>query len=240
MNILITGGASGLGEAITKKLASTPSNNVYFTFSNSKDKAKALESELNNTTAIKCNFEEANDISTLLETMTTMDLDVLINNAYTGDITPTHYHKIDSDKFLNDFRNNVMPTMSITQEAVKIFRKKKKGNIITILTSYLSGKPPMGLSTYIANKAYLKKLTEIWAVENVKFNIISNALSPAFMQTGLTDDVDERIIEQMIANNPKKRLLTVEEVAEAVNHLTNATIETNGTNVVLNAGDSLK
>jgi NAD(P)-dependent dehydrogenase (short-subunit alcohol dehydrogenase family) len=240
MNILITGGASGLGAAITKKLASSPNNKIYFTYSNSSSKAKTIESNLKNTVAIKCNFESQEEIASLLEKMTSFDLDVLINNAYAGDITPTHYHKIITEKFLTDFSNNIMPTVSISQEAIKIFRKKKNGNIITILTSYLSEKPPMGLSTYIANKAYLKKLTEIWAVENAKFNIMSNAVSPAFMQTGLTSDVDERIIEQMIDNHPAKRLLTVEEVAESVSRLTTVTSETNGTDLIINAGDRLK
>jgi len=43
MNILITGGASGLGEAITKQLASISSNNVYFTYSKSADQARSIE-----------------------------------------------------------------------------------------------------------------------------------------------------------------------------------------------------
>ncbi len=240
MNILITGGASGLGEAITKRLANSPENKVYFTYSNSENSAKSIGSEFANTVSIKCNFENSHEISSLLETMVHYDLDVLINNAYTGDITPTHYHKIVTDKFLLDFSNNIIPTVAISQEAIRAFRKKKKGNIITVLTSYLSGNPPMGLSTYIANKAYLKKLTEIWAVENTKFNILSNAISPAFMQTGLTANVDERIIEQMIEDNPQNRLLTVEEVAESVYHLTNATGETNAIDIILNAGESLK
>lgn len=76
--------------------------------------------------------------------------------------------------------------------------------------------PPIGSSTYIANKAYLEKLTKVWAIENSKFNITSNSISPSFMQTKLTSEIDERIIEQIISNHPLKKLLTVDEVAETV------------------------
>ena len=52
MNILITGGASGLGEAITKLLAKN-GNTVFFTYKNSAINAKKIEREFSNTTSIK-------------------------------------------------------------------------------------------------------------------------------------------------------------------------------------------
>jgi NAD(P)-dependent dehydrogenase (short-subunit alcohol dehydrogenase family) len=95
--------------------------------------------------------------------------------------------------------------------------------------------PPIGTSVYIANKAYLEKLTKVWANENVKFNISSNSVSPSFMQTSLISDVDERVIEQMIENHPLKKILTVEEVAETVLFLISASSQINGVNLIINA-----
>ena len=240
MNILITGGASGLGAAITRLLAENIDNTIYFTYNGSYVNALKIEEDLKNTNSVKCNFKDANELGLLVDKIKRLDLDILVNNAYGGDISPIHFHKISPDKFLSDFNDNIIPTIKITQEVIRNFRKKKQGKIITVLTSYLANIPPMGLSTYIANKAYLEKLTKVWASENTKFNISSNSISPSFMQTGLTEDVDERIIDQMILNHPQKRLLTVIEAAEAVDFLVNTSSQINGVDILMNAGINIK
>lgn len=58
MNILITGGASGLGEAITKKLAKDINNNVYFTYFKSETNAKKIKFDFSNAFPIKCDFKD--------------------------------------------------------------------------------------------------------------------------------------------------------------------------------------
>jgi 3-oxoacyl-[acyl-carrier protein] reductase len=240
MNILITGGASGLGEAITKKLASNKEDTVYFTFCNSKKNASEIESEFSNAKGIKCDFKKPDEVNLLVDKINGFDLDALINNAYNGNISPTHFHKIPTDLFVNDFLENVIPTIQISQEAIKNFRKKKQGKIITILTSYLTNVPPAGLAVYVANKAYLAKLSQVWATENVKFNIVSNSVSPSFMQTGMAAETDERVIEQIISEHPLKKLLTVQEVAETVEFLIKDSGQINGADIVMNAGVNLK
>ena len=133
-----------------------------------------------------------------------------------------------------------MPTISITQAAIGVFRKKKFGKIITILTSALTNTPPIGSSVYIANKAYLQQLTKVWANENIKFNITSNSVSPAFMLTKLTNSTDERIVEQITNNHPLKQLLTTDEVADSVIFLVNSTQQLNGIDLLINAGLNIK
>ena len=98
----------------------------------------------------------------------------------------------------------------------------------------------MGTSVYLAGKAYLEALTKVWATENVKYNITSNTVSPAFMLTGFTSDIDERVVEQIAANHPFNKILTTVEVAESVAFLLNATQQINGVNLVINAGSSIK
>ncbi len=240
MNILITGGSSGLGEAITRILAKDTNNKVYFTYSNSELNARKIESEFSNTNSISCDFKDLESLKSLINKIELFDLDILINNAFTGDFLKTQFHKISSDDFLIDFKSNIIPTIEITQEAVKSFKKKKKGKIITILTSALNNTPPIGSSIYVANKAYLEKLTKVWATENSKFNITSNSVSPSFMKTKLTSEFDERIVEQMINNHPLKKLLTVEEVAETVLFLTKASSQINGIDIIINSGTTIK
>ena len=206
MNILIIGGASGLGEAITRVLAKDKNNTVYFTYNSSKASAFRIQEDLKNTILIKCDFKNSIDLDLLVDRIKQLDLDILINNAYSGEFLKTHFHRIKAQDFLNDFKNNIIPTIKITQTALKYFRKKKSGKSIAGLTSALTNIPPVGSSVYIANKAYLEKLTKVWANENIKFNITSNSISPSFMQTGITEDIDERLIDQMILNHPPTNL----------------------------------
>ncbi len=236
MKILITGGASGLGESITRALAKEANNTVYFTFSKSLAKAQKLESEFKNAVAIACDYADEIAVKTLVEKIPALDLDVIIYNAYSGDYLKTHFHKIETDDFLTDFKVNIMPVVSLTQAAINTFRKKKSGKIITVLTSALVEVPPVGSAVYTSNKAYLAKLTQVWANENAKFNITSNSVSPSFMETAMTNSTDERVKEQMIENNPAKRLLTTEEVAQAIQFLVNDSTQINGKDFVINAG----
>jgi NAD(P)-dependent dehydrogenase (short-subunit alcohol dehydrogenase family) len=240
MNILITGGASGLGGAITRKLAEDARHKVYFTYSKSKAAAEKIATDFSNTIPVKCDFGDANELSSLIENIASFDLDILINNAYNGDFIKTHFHKTPSEDFLNDFRDNIIPTIEITQKAINGFRKKRMGKIITILTSGLSENPPIGASVYIANKAYLEKLTKVWATENAAFHISSNSISPSFMQTNLTSKVDERVVEQLREKHPLKQLLSVEEVANTVAFFVDATPQINGVDITINAATSIK
>jgi NAD(P)-dependent dehydrogenase (short-subunit alcohol dehydrogenase family) len=123
---------------------------------------------------------------------------------------------------------------------LELFRKKKAGKIITIITAALINTPPVGASVYVANKAYLAQLSKVWASENARFNITSNTISPAFMKTNIHATMDERIVEQITEGHPLKKLLTTEEVAESVLFLVNATSQINGVDLVLNAGTNLK
>jgi NAD(P)-dependent dehydrogenase (short-subunit alcohol dehydrogenase family) len=235
MIVLITGGASGLGESITKAIAQVPEHRVYFTYNNSEVNAKKIAKASSNTSCIKCDFTSEPDISALSKKVEELNIDVLINNAYTGDFLKTHFHKIPEAEFLTDFKANIIPTLIITQAAIACFRKKKKGKLITILTSALESTPPVGSAVYIANKAYLEMLTKVWASENAKFNITSNAISPSFMLTNFTSSMDERIIEQIKEKYPNNELLTTEEVAACVLDLLSSKEGLNGVNIVLDS-----
>jgi NAD(P)-dependent dehydrogenase (short-subunit alcohol dehydrogenase family) len=235
MKILITGGASGLGEAITRICADDVGNQVYFTYHRAAENAASLEKEYPNSKGIACNFMINSDLERLKSQIEIMDIDVLINNAYAGECIKTYFHKIESNEFVDDFLNNVIPTVEITQAAIKCFRAKKKGKIITILTSFLINSPPLGASIYVANKAYLAELSRVWASENKKFNITSNTVSPSFMLTPSTARVDERVVEQMMNDHPLKQLLTTSEAAEVIAFLCKASQQINGIDIPINS-----
>ena len=238
MNILITGGASGLGEAVTRNLAECESNKIYFTFCKSSVKAEELEIEFSNVKSIFCDFENQESVLSLLAEIENLDIDALINNAFVG-LETNYFHKINPEYFSENFIKNILPVIKITQRAIAHFRKKKSGRVITILSSYIVNKPPIGLSEYVAAKNYLLSLSKSWAVENVKFNISSNAISPSFMQTHLTAQTDERIVEEIIKNHPLKKILEPFEVADSVKYLLNASTHINGINLIINSASDI-
>jgi 3-oxoacyl-[acyl-carrier protein] reductase len=239
MKILITGGASGLGRSISETLAANNSFQVFVTFAKSADNAKELESGYKNVKAIKCDFSVSSDIETLVTFIQKEEIDILVNNAHATKIDKNHFHKLSAEVFTNGFVRNVLPVMQITQAAINVFRKKKFGKIITILSATLANKPPVGYSEYTAGKAYLLSLSKSWANENAAFNITSNCISPAFMQTELTHDTDERIIEEMQNKHPLKKLLDTKEVADVVAFLCNSSQQLNGINIPVNSAENV-
>lgn len=238
MNILITGGAAGLGQAITLELAKNKKDKIYFTYFKSSQHAGEIQKKLSNTKGVRVNFLKESDLKNLTSKISSMDLDVLVNNAIVN-LEQEAFHKVSSNKFRQNFQGNILPIIKITQAALDTFRKKRFGKIITILSSYLVGNPPVGLSSYVAEKAYLMSLAKSWATEYAKFNITSNCISPSPMQTGLQEKTDPRIIEQMIENHPLRRLLTVKEVAEAVEFYTKCSQQINGNNLIMNAAENV-
>lgn len=238
MRILITGGASGLGEAITTKLASNPDNFVFFTYCRSLEKASLLEKKFSNVKALHVDFTNPESLNNLLITMSSINLEVLINNALSVN-NVLHFHKIKANDISNSFMSNVLPVITIKQRAVELFRKSKFGKIITVLSSAIINKPPIGWSTYVAEKNYLLSISKSIAVENATFNITSNCVSPSFMLTNLNSSIDERIVEEMIVKHPLKNILTTNETADAVLFLVGASQHINGINMVINSGSDI-
>ncbi len=235
MTFLITGGASGLGHAITSAIKETfPGSQVYFTFHSSATNAEALMAGSKNLHGIKCNFKEASGVEDLCRFIQSSEIDVLVNNAFTK-LTKTHFHKTVKHDILESFNADILSTLEITRSFIQKARERRSGKIITILSSGLVGVPPTGWSVYLAGKAYLLAMHKSWAAENKAFNISSNCISPDFMATALHKDMDERMIENIVEKHPLKKLLTVEEVARVVLFLCNSSAQLNGQNIFLNS-----
>ena len=239
MNILVTGGASGLGRAITRQLAGNPAHAVWFTYHRSAGAARELEGACANAHAIRCDFSAESEVAALAGRLEALDLDALVHNALAGGLARQHFHKIPLDAFRAGFVGNVLPVVALTQQAIGLFRKKHRGRIVTVLTAALVGKPPVGYAEYGAAKAYLQQLAKTWAVENASFHITSNCVLPGYMATALHRDADERVVEEMIQRHPLKRLLEPAEVAAAVEFFLTCSEQVNGANLVLNAGTEL-
>jgi len=236
MKILLTGGASGLGKVITEAIGIT-NNKVIITYCNSKDVAHDLKNEFG-IELIQCDYSSPESIENLISKIYDYNIDVLINNAFTG-FKKQYFHKLSEGDFSDSFKNDILPVLKITQNAIKVFRKKKYGKIINILSSAIINRPPIGWSAYIAGKSYLLSMNKSWAVENAKFNITSNAISPSFMDTDMNKGLDSRILENMINAHPLKKLLNPEEVAKSVKYLIDSSQHINGANLIINSAENV-
>lgn len=239
MNVLVTGGSSGLGEAVVRRLAGRPNTHVHFTYCTRGESADRIAAECASTTAWKCDFRDPASVADLCRAIPGMGLAGLVNNAYSGGWVGEYFHKTSAEQFAAAFAENVVPTIRITQEAIRGFRERKAGAIVTVLTSALVGMPPLGTCVYTSMKAMLAQLAKVWAAENIRHRVRSNCVSPSFMKTNMTAATDERLLEQIRLGHPLRELLPTAEAAEAVEFLLTGPAHVNGATLVVNAGATM-
>ncbi len=231
--IVVTGGASGLGAAITRRLAVDPSNLVHFTFHRSAAAAAALTAAHPNVHAHPLDFADEASLQAFLATLDRLAPDVLVNNAV-GGLLRKPAHKLTAAELAAGFALNVAPVVALSHRALALFRKRRGGRLVTVLSDALVGSPPLGLAAYAAEKAYLASLARSWAAENAAYGVASNCVLPTMMATGLNADLDPRVVEQVAASLPAGRLPSVEEVAEAVAFFVTCPAAINGARLVVN------
>jgi 3-oxoacyl-[acyl-carrier protein] reductase len=96
-------------------------------------------------------------------------------------------------------------------------KSQKFGKIISILTSYVVGKPPNGITDYVVGKYSLLGLTKCMAAELGSFGIRANSVSPSIVNTPLTDPLPNKLKEITKSQIPlENRLAEPSEVAEVV------------------------
>jgi 3-oxoacyl-[acyl-carrier protein] reductase len=182
MNILITGGSKGIGNAILQELASNPLNRIYFTYNRTEPTFS-----LPNCHPIQVDFTNSLQLELFIEKVRSLDLDTLINNYHTG-YTLRHAHKTSTDDLENSMSSNIYPTINLTNALIRGFRGKKSGKIITILTQAIETFPS-GFVAYTAEKRYLSAFVDAWKSENKAFGISSEALFPGFIPTDIHKDL---------------------------------------------------
>jgi NAD(P)-dependent dehydrogenase (short-subunit alcohol dehydrogenase family) len=237
LNIFLTGGASGLGLEIFQRL-SRADHHVVFTYNVSVEQAEKNLLDFPKSKKIHCDFKNQKSVDDLVKVIGGLEVDVLIHNALPL-VNAIQFQKTRIDSLVDSFNSSVIPVLKISQACITNFRKKRSGRIITILTSYLINKPPIGYSEYVANKAYLQSMTKSWANENSKFGIIVNSISPSIMRTPLNREVDERLLENLEASNPLGQLLTVSELGEVVEFLVDSPRQLTGCNFLVNGGENV-
>ncbi len=214
---LVTGASKGIGRAIAQKFAEQGAN-VAFTYLSSVEKGQALEKELE-AAGIKAKGyrSDASDFvaaEKLINDVVTDfgSLDILVNNAgITKDNLLLRLNEADWDDVINI---NLKSCFNTVKAATKTMMKQRAGSIIN-MTSVVGLKGNAGQANYSASKAGIVGFTKSVALELGSRGIRSNAIAPGFIETEMTDVLDEKTVQGWRDAIPLRRGGSPDDVANA-------------------------
>ncbi|AWW29744.1 3-oxoacyl-[acyl-carrier-protein] reductase [Echinicola strongylocentroti] len=212
---LITGASKGIGRAIALKYAQEGAN-VAFTFLSSVDKGQALERELAAFGIQAKGFRsDASDFKAAEELVSEVvkefgALDILINNA--GVTRDNLLMRMNEEAWDDVININLKSCFNTVKAATRTLMKQKAGSIINI-TSVVGIKGNAGQANYAASKAGIIGFTKSVALELGSRGIRSNAVAPGFIETEMTEVLDEKTVQGWRDAIPMKRGGQPEEVA---------------------------
>ncbi len=215
---VVTGGSRGIGRAIALRLATEGADLAICARNLETASAVAAEIEgLGRRCLVRqVNVAEAEQASGLIaSTIEELGrLDILVNNAgVTRDNLLMRMKEEDWDEVL---AINLKGAFNCAKAAVRPMLKARGGRIVNITSVVgLQGNP--GQANYAASKAGLIGLTKSLARELGSRGITANAVAPGLVpETGMTNELDSEVQQQMLAGVPLGRAGTVEDVAHAV------------------------
>lgn len=209
---LVTGGASGIGAAITREMVARGAK-VGITDIDGTALATAGEGVI----ALTADNRSVSEISAAVA-MLTRDaggIDILVNNAgISGFSRPIE--EIDEAAFAAMIDIHVKGAFFFTQAVLPGMKARRDGRIINISSNFaMTGFDSM--SHYVAAKSALLGLTKAWAREFAPHGITVNAVAPGLVRTPLTrKSIGDQALEERSRSVPLGRLAEPREIAYAV------------------------
>ncbi len=205
--VLITGASRGIGKAIAEECVKQGAK-VAFTYLSSEEKALVLEAELSANGGVAKGFKS--DASNFHQAQTLVDqvveafgtVDVLVNNA--GITRDTLLLRMTEEQWDEVINTNLKSAFNLTKAVQKPMLKARSGSIIN-MSSVVGVKGNAGQSNYAASKAGLIGFTKSIAAELGSRNIRCNAIAPGFIETEMTEVLDQQVVESWRNSIPLKR-----------------------------------
>jgi len=213
---LITGGSRGIGAGIVRRFAEQGAN-VAFTYRSSAESALAIEQELKDlgveAKAFKSDASSFSEAEQLVKDVIEQfgKIDILINNA--GITKDTLMLRMSEEQWDSVMEVNLKSVFNMTKQVLRPMMKNRGGSIIN-MSSIVGITGNAGQANYAASKAGIIGFTKSIAKEVGSRNIRCNAIAPGFIETDMTDALNEQVKEAYLKNIPMKRLGKAEEIAD--------------------------
>ena len=231
--ILITGASGGIGNALVDKFISL-GGSVLGSGTNA-EKLDLLKKKYPNIKVKKFDIGDHSRIEEFIENISLElgGLDIIINNA--GANVDNLSLRMKDEEWKKVIDINLTSTFLLSKYAIKKMLKNKYGRIVNI-TSVVGHTGNLGQANYAASKSGIIGMTKSLAIEYAKKNITINCVSPGFIQSRMTDNINESVKTMLTTRIPMSRLGNGEDVANSVaflssdqaSYVTGETIHVNG------------
>jgi 3-oxoacyl-[acyl-carrier protein] reductase len=215
---LVTGGAAGIGHAISSQLAkqgyvvlvhyhssATQAQSLVQSIQTQGGQALSLQADLTNLVQVEAMMKRIQD--------EVGQLDILVNNA--GITQDALLLRMDEKQFDQVIATNLKAVWLLSKLALKFILKSPQGRIINISSfSGLYGLP--GQTNYAAAKAGVLGFTKSLAHEIASRQVTVNAVAPGYIETNMTEKLDPLVKEQALKMIPLKRYGSPQDVAHLV------------------------
>ena len=234
-NIIVTGASGGIGNSIVKKLNQAGAN--ILASGTRIEKLEELKKNFENIKILKFDISQSDKIVEFIENATNElggSLDGIVNNAgITQDNLAIRMSLEEWQKVINI---NLTSTFLMCKFAIKKMLKNKSGKIVNI-TSVVGHTGNLGHANYTASKAAIVAMSKSLAIEYAKKTININCISPGFIKTAMTDNIDEKFREVIVSKIPSARLGEPDDIANAVLFLSSDQSDyINGETIHVNGG----
>jgi 3-oxoacyl-[acyl-carrier protein] reductase len=214
---LVTGATGGIGGAIARALHA---QGATVAISGTRraaldDLASALGERVD---VVEANLAETASVEALVPSAEAAlgGLDILVNNA--GVTRDNLFLRMKDEEWDTVIAVNLTAAFRLSRAAVKGMMRRRYGRIVNIGSVVGSTGNP-GQGNYAASKAGLIGMTKALAAEVASRTITVNCVAPGFIESPMTDALNEKQREGILATVPMGRLGRGDEIASAVVYL---------------------
>ena len=209
--VLITGSSGGIGLSLCKVFLKMGCK-IIFTSSDN-DKLNELKKKFGNENSYYLlNLSNLNSMPSSISKITqeNSDIDILINNA--GISRDNLFLRMNADQWNEVINVNLNSNFYIIKSILPNMIKKKKGNIIGI-TSVVANTGNPGQANYTASKSGMISMYKSLALEVAQRNININLIAPGFIQSPMTDKLNENQKNNIMEKIPMKKFGHPDDIA---------------------------
>lgn len=213
--ILVTGASRGIGRAIAERFAED--GHFVIGTATSEKGAEAIAEHLGESGGIGRVLDVCDEqaIDKLFEEIDSVygSINVLVNNA--GITKDGLLMRMKDDDWSAVIDTNLTSIYRMSKRAVRGMMKARFGRIINI-TSVVGQMGNAGQTNYAASKAGVEGFTRSLAREIGSRGVTVNCVAPGFVETDMTEELDERLVSSMLDAVPVGRMAQPHEIAAAV------------------------